>query len=82
MYCVKCFPWLMESAEGIFLLSSFTVALPAPHTDALVTNLTTCHTQLKRNKAFDDAMCTMLCLGAREIELSLYTVKTTVLKKS
>ena len=30
MYCVKCFPWLMESAEGIFPFVKFHCGPPCP----------------------------------------------------
>ena len=81
MFCVTCFPWLMESAERIFLLSVSTVARPAPHPTVLVINQTMCHRQLERNKC-DASTCLMLCLDGRETEFPLCIVKTIVLKES
>ena len=81
MYCVKYFPWLKESAEGISLSSSSTVALRVRHPIALVINQTTFHSQLERNDCHAN-MCLMLCLDVRETEFPICTVKTTVLKKS
>ena len=81
MFCVMCFPWLMESAKGIFLLSGSSVARPAPRLTALVTYQTMCRCQLERNKC-DASMCLMLCLDGRETEFPLCIVKTIILKES
>ena len=81
MYCCKYFPWLKESAKGISLSSSSTVALHVPHPIALVINQTTSHSQLERNKCHAN-MCLMLCLDVRGTEFPLCTVKTIVLKMS
>ena len=81
MFCVKCFPWLMESAKRIFLLSVSTVDQPAPHPTVLGINQTMCHRQLERNK-YDASTCLMLCLDGRETEFPLCIVKTIVLKES
>ena len=81
MYCVKYFPWLKESAKGIGLLSSSTVALHVRHPIALVINQTTFHSQLERNDCHAN-MCLMLCLDVRATEFAICTVKTTVLKTS
>ena len=81
MFCVKCFPWLMESAKGISLLSSSTVARPVPHPIALGINQTMFHSQVERNKCYA-SMCLMSCLDGRETEFRLCIVKTIVLKGS
>ena len=81
MFCVMCFPWLMESAKRIFLSSVSTVAQPAPHPTVLVINQTTFHSQLERNKC-DASTCLMLCLDGRETEFPLCIVKTIILKES
>ena len=81
MYCVKCFPWLMESAKRISLLSVSTVAQPVSHPTVLVINQTMFHRQLERNKC-DASTCLMLCLDGRETEFPLCIVKTIVLKGS
>ena len=81
MFCVKCFPWLMESAKGISLLSSSTVARPVPHPIALGINQTMFHSQAERNKCYA-SMCLMLCLDGRETDFPLCTVKTIILKES
>jgi len=81
MYCVKCFPWLMEPAKDISLTSSFTVVQPVPLKHVLATKMTSCHLTLLEWIKEPDAMCMMLCLGAKEIELPFCIVKTTVLNR-
>ena len=53
MFCVTCFPWLMESAKRIFLLSVSTVVQPAPHPTVLVINQTMCHHHMRRQHVFN-----------------------------
>ena len=81
MFCVKHFPWLMESAKGVSLLLRSTVARHVPHPIALVISQTMCHCRLERNKC-DASMCLMLCLDGRETDFPLCIVKTIVLKES